>query len=774
VSAPYHLSVDHKLACYRLPRYVLLSLTLALAVLIGKSVRADSFIVEEASIGDIHQAINKGDATCQSIVQAYLDRAKAYNGVCTRLVTQDGKPAAAATGYMRAGAPIQFPTQTFPVASLLPEFDKYSGMPLDLGRMDTTASDPSVVQQFGMVVGWQKAGQLNALETLNIRGERSVACKAECDLHPSKGALLRSCPAGCETFRKLPDALERAAELDAQFGKKPDLKKLPLYCATVSIKNWYDVKDMRSTGGNDVKFALDAPPRDSTVVAAIREKGAIIFAISIAAEVGNSAEGAVPQKNFVGGSGSIRSSWGGHVCNPYDTERAAGPSSGGAGVSVAANLVTFAICETTGGSCREPANQNAVTSIVTTKGLMSEYGTATAQYLNHRPGIIARTLADGALVLDAINRPADGYFDPRDGLTAIPKVIAAQYPFSQYLLNDNSLKKNHKPLAGMRIGIVREFMVKHTPNDAAITDRVDEEIKKVLRDQLGAELVESVDPKFPDDPDVANMDYTFQEALAETIAIMAPEYLQQMLGETPEFAVPGYDVLSQDYRVKLALGQAPISPALNMRRIQSGLDDGDRNDFSMAKYLAERQDPLIKTWADYAAHAKWRSYAQAAGAEKAVTMDRSKVHLPEGMDRVKMHTVFRYAILKAMQQNRIDVFVHPNVGVPQWKIGIDREPTVDGRRAAGPSITDLIGVPEIIVPAGFDDVVYEPQYVLNPDKKNYTLVTGKTKSQLATAMPFSINFWAGPGDEPILLKAASAYESATHHRVPPKDFGPLR
>jgi amidase len=41
-------------------------------------------------------------------------------------------------------------------------------------------------------------------------------------------------------------------------------------------------------------------------------------------------------------------------------------------------------------------------------------------------------------------------------------------------------------------------------------------------------------------------------------------------------------------------------------------------------------------------------------------------------------------------------------------------------------------------------------------------------------MPFSINFWAGPGEEPILVKAASAYEEVTKHRVPPPAFGPLR
>ena len=37
--------------------------------------------IEEASITDIHNAIRSGQTTCQQIVQAYLERAKAYNGV---------------------------------------------------------------------------------------------------------------------------------------------------------------------------------------------------------------------------------------------------------------------------------------------------------------------------------------------------------------------------------------------------------------------------------------------------------------------------------------------------------------------------------------------------------------------------------------------------------------------------------------------------------------------------------------------------------------------
>jgi Asp-tRNA(Asn)/Glu-tRNA(Gln) amidotransferase A subunit family amidase len=40
-------------------------------------------------------------------------------------------------------------------------------------------------------------------------------------------------------------------------------------------------------------------------------------------------------------------------------------------------------------------------------------------------------------------------------------------------------------------------------------------------------------------------------------------------------------------------------------------------------------------------------------------------------------------------------------------------------------------------------------------------------------MPIAVTFFAGQGDEPTLLKAASAYEAATKHRVPPAAFGPV-
>ena len=82
----------------------------------------------------------------------------------------------------------------------MPDLDKYRGPPLEFGRMEATASDPSVQQQFGLTVGQPSAGQVNALATLNIRGERSVTCRGDFDLHPSKGAVAEGRAAGVRVF----------------------------------------------------------------------------------------------------------------------------------------------------------------------------------------------------------------------------------------------------------------------------------------------------------------------------------------------------------------------------------------------------------------------------------------------------------------------------------------------------------------------------------------------------------------------------------------------
>src|SRR4029450_12837058 len=92
--------------------------------------RHQPFCLEEATIDELHAAIQSGQTTCVAIVQHYIDRVRAYNGVASALVTPDGAPVPEATGTVRAQAPLHFPTTTVKASTVLPDLDKYKGPPL--------------------------------------------------------------------------------------------------------------------------------------------------------------------------------------------------------------------------------------------------------------------------------------------------------------------------------------------------------------------------------------------------------------------------------------------------------------------------------------------------------------------------------------------------------------------------------------------------------------------------------------------------------------------
>jgi amidase len=728
---------------------------------------AGGFHVEEASITDIQNAIRSGQATCKQVVQAYLDRVKAYNGVCTALLTMDGKPIPPSTGMVRAGAPIRYPTQTIAASTVFPNLDQYKGLPLQLGHMEQSVSDPGVQLQVGWRVGIPEAGQLNALETLNIRGERSMTCKGDFDRAPSAGPLPPGAPTVCEEFRKQPDALERAAELDKQYGRNPDLKKLPMYCAVFSLKDWYDAKDMRGTGGNDVNFAMDVPKEDSPDIAVLRSKGAIIFAISAASNVTGASSDAGPNEaaTVFPETNLQYAPWSGQTCNPYDTARIPRGTSNGSAVSVSANLSTCGICEQTWASCKGPASRNNVVNLLTTKGILMDGGT-TGKNAGDRAGIHCKSVMDAALVLDA----AKG-FKSEDIYSAIPSALIPKEPYSSFVVPDSKVKD--KPLKGVRIGVVREFMVKHTKNDTAISDLIDKEIKTVLRDKLGATLVESVDPLYDDDPTVPNMTYTFQDAMAEILPHTVPEYFwrKSSNGEL-EFAVPGWDVRSVEYAVALSLHKAPLSDKINLRSIPKGYS----NPSSLLltnQYLAARGDARVKDWASWVANATFKTDEEKARALNALT-DRDPRPAPGSISYLEMQSVLRMIILKVMHENKIDVFVNPEQTTTPYLLGGALEPEVNdrGTQSCCQQFTALLGGPEADVPAGYVTASYDPKYVLSPDKKQYIAVTGDIETKLPHPMPISLMFWAGPGNDADVIKAASAYEAATHHRMPPA-FGPV-
>src|SRR5205814_10251078 len=251
------------------------------------------------------------------------------------------------------------------------------------------------------------AGQLNALATLNIRGERSVTCKGQFDRHPSLGPLPPGAPPVCDEFRHLPDALERAAALDAKYGSSPPLDELPMYGIVFSFKDPFDTKDMRTTAGGDAAYDIDFPARDHVLVEQLRNKGAIIFAKVVCTEyngrAGDPGGRHKPEKVLPSVLGYQRSSWAGNPANPYDTTRAASlGSSSGSGVSVSANLVMCSLGEETRASCRGPANHNAVALILPHKAMLGFNGGAIrADTYCDRSGILARTIAACAKELDA-------------------------------------------------------------------------------------------------------------------------------------------------------------------------------------------------------------------------------------------------------------------------------------------------------------------------------------------------------------------------------------
>ena len=116
------------------------------------------------------------------------------------------------------------------------------------------------------------------------------------------------------------DALERAAELDKQYGAAPDLQAMPMYCIPFSFKDPFDTMDMRSTSAADAHYDIDFPARDHTLVAQLRQKGAIIYAKAvnteyngIPADPGGRHE---PEKVLASDLGYQRSSWSG---NPHAT-----------------------------------------------------------------------------------------------------------------------------------------------------------------------------------------------------------------------------------------------------------------------------------------------------------------------------------------------------------------------------------------------------------------------------------------------------------------------
>jgi amidase len=563
------------------------------------------------------------------------------------------------------------------------------------------------------------AGQINALITLNLRPASRLAQGFEARKARSLTDLTDNDPA-------MPDALEVAAKEDAYFKSTGKLIG-PLHGVVIAVKDWYDTFDMRTTSGMDVAYANDRPPHDATFITRLREAGAIILA----------------KANV--GSGISRSPFGGVNCNPYDTERSAGTSSGGSGSSVGANLVTCAIAEETGGSILHPTKNNSVVGLAPTQELVSRNGMYDAGY-NTRVGPICRTVQDTARVLNVIA----GY-DPKDELTVFG---VGRLPTSPYQSFANATR-----LDGTRIGVIREFMDRKLFNEADtesidITERAMTDLQR-----LGATIV---------DPGPGG-------ALLQTfIDKYAPSVLNKLfISRFPDaFPVDATGKPSADHipsLVDMFLNPSLTPSGLNLRNFGPGTSVGESK-YSLELYLKERGDANIKTLKDLTEKAK--SYSDtspdggarpAAGPENtnnATTLDNA--------NRWLMRFAVQQIVLQGMEELHLDAMVCPTGNIPPYILGHPLEPILNGR---GPSIWSFLGTqgfPELGVPAGFTTEVYDR--VRDESAPGGTRLVGPVPATL----PVSVMFFGRPFGEPTLFRIASAYESATHHRTPPPDFGPVQ
>jgi amidase len=768
-------------------------------------VRAKPFQLEEATIDDLHGAIRSGATTCLAVVQHYLARARAYNGVASLLVTAEGAAVPEAVGAVRAGAPLRFPTETVKASTVLPDLDAYKGPPLEYGRMETTASDPSVSQQFGMVVGIPNAGQLNALATLNIRGERSVTCKGDFDRHPSLGPLPPGAPPVCEYFRQLPDALERAAELDAAYGRNPDLEALPMYGVVFSFKDPFDTRDMRSTGGGDATYDIDVPARDHVLVEQLRRKGAIIFAKAICTEyngrAGDPGGRHQPDRVLPSTIGYQRSTWGGNPSNVYDTTRSASlGSSSGSGTSVSANLVMASLGEETRASCRGPANHNATALILPHKAMLGfDGGAIGADIYVDRSGILCRTIADCAKVLDALKDPVEGYYDPRDPFTTVPRSSVLADGYARHA----AMAGPPGALRGLRIGVIRESMVypRGSKTEEPICSAAAQEIKSVLGARLGATLVESSDPLWAPDPDMEPMRTDYRRALARLVPVLMPDILFRLGADgrplfkafadaiVPTEFMPG-KVFGRgamqpiDYLIDLAEGRVVPPVNLDLATIQQQeLAMGFR--LHIPQYLGRRaadwaakgfSETLVdfptlnarsKFWGDdqRSAFRNWEEVNDIRNPHGARQGVNERIMLRELLRRVDMMVII---------ENKLDALVRLHTPFPPARIGGAGQPGIwqnlRSESLSGPNA----GLTEVLIPAGYVTTAYDPVFKLSADGTCYDYVPSDTPTRLPEpGLPFSLVFRAEPGREDVVLKIASAYEAASKRRIPPPDFGPL-
>ncbi|MGA9977339.1 MAG: amidase [Candidatus Sulfotelmatobacter sp.] len=294
-------------------------------------------------------------------------------------------------------------------------------------------------------------------------------------------------------------AAARAAEAEIARGDW----RGPLHGIPIALKDLIDTAGMRTTAASE-RHKDRIPTDDAEVVRRLKLAGAVII-------------GKNNLHEFAYGASSLVSYFG-DVHNPWNLAHIVGGSSGGSAAAVSAGLCFAAIGTDTAGSIREPASLCGCVGLKPTYGRVSSRGVIPLALSLDHVGPFAATVADAAIVLQAIA----GY-DAAD-------ITTPDVPVADYL---SPLRKGAKSL---RVGVPRNIF--YDDLDAEVAAAVEQALAVIKA--LVAEVRE-VELDVPTDRTLQMAEaYAYHKQNAtETPKLYQPETLRRIL--------PGAEISAADY-----------------------------------------------------------------------------------------------------------------------------------------------------------------------------------------------------------------------------------
>lgn len=188
-----------------------------------------------------------------------------------------------------------------------------------------------------------------------------------------------------------PDVLSIAEQMDKE--RQMGVVRGPLHGIPFLVKDNYATKDQLQTCCGSYALLGNVVPRDAHVVHKLREAGAVLFGHSTLSEWAD-----MRSNLYSEGYSAL----GGQARSPYNLTLNCGGSLTGSGVSVASNLITFALGTETDGSIISPSDMNGIVGFKPTVGLTSRAGVIPESEHQDSTGPMARSVRDATYALQVM------------------------------------------------------------------------------------------------------------------------------------------------------------------------------------------------------------------------------------------------------------------------------------------------------------------------------------------------------------------------------------